>query len=80
MYFSSALAAGLLAVRASAFLIPPQISEAAIEAKTELISILAGVPRSVELDCPGCPFAGVETVAWQEDVENKIVCQLSLPH
>ena len=73
MYLSSALVAGLLAARASAFLIPPRISEAAFEVKKGLISVLADLPRSVELDCPGCPFAGVETAAWQDNVENRIV-------
>lgn len=53
MLFNSLLAAGALAVHSSAFLIPLEVSrEAGITPAKELKH------QVLELDCPGCPFAG----------------------
>ena len=78
MHYSSALVAGLLAARATAFFVPPHVSEAVAEVGKGLASVLAGVPQSVELDCPGCSFADVKTASWQDGIQNKIVSK-SLP-
>lgn len=81
MYLPPALAAlSVLAVRASAFLIPPTPNDVAVtvmpaEAHDKTTSILAGLPHVVALNCPDCPFEG------REGVENKIVStQYSVYH
>lgn len=73
MYLSSALLASALALRASAFLVPLEVSKAAEQAKSELAALLGKIGHTVDLDCPGCPFFGVEDNSeLQYDVENKI--------
>ena len=73
MYLPPALVAlALLTLRASAFLIPPTAHDvhAAVlpeQEKDRTVSILAGLPQTIALDCPGCPFDG------QDNVDNKIV-------
>lgn len=71
MYLSSALvAASAFALHTSAFLLPLEVSKAAEQARYPLTS----GPNRLELDCPGCPFFGIEdTAEVQPDVENKIV-------
>lgn len=74
MYLSSALVASAFALHASAFLVPLEISEAAEKAKSDLASFFAATPNTLQLDCPGCPFFGIEDTAQvQPNVENKIV-------
>jgi hypothetical protein len=78
MHIAPALVAGCLALEASAFLVPLEVSEAAQQAKSELASLLANTGRTFDLDCPGCPYFGVEdTEHPDEDVENKIVSTCS---
>ena len=74
MHFIPALAASALVLRASAFLVPLEISRAAEQAKPELASLLASAGHSVDLDCPGCPWFGAEDSARPDsEVETKIV-------
>ncbi len=74
MYITPALVAGCLVLKASAFLVPLEVSKAAEQAKTELASLLATTGHTVDLDCPGCPYFGNEEVDVQgDDIENKIV-------
>jgi hypothetical protein len=75
MHLRSALVAGILALQASAFLVPLEISKAAKQAKGKIESIWSQSAHSVELDCPNCPLlaspgTGVE---WDEDDENRLV-------
>jgi hypothetical protein len=75
MHLRSALAAGILALQASAFLVPLEISKAAEHANGQIESIWSQSAHSVELDCPNCPLlaspgTGVE---WDEDDENRLV-------
>ena len=77
MYITPALVAGCLALEASAFLVPLEVSNAAEQAKSELASLLAATGRTVDLDCPGCPYFGSEEADDQHDVENKIVSTCS---
>lgn len=74
MRFAPALVASALALEASAFLVPIEISRAAEQAKSELAALLATTGHTVDLDCPGCPYfgAGDQTVPVS-DVESKIV-------
>ncbi|KIW68147.1 hypothetical protein PV04_04113 [Phialophora macrospora] len=73
MHIAPALVAGCLALEASAFLVPLEVSEAAQHAKSELASLLATTGHTVDLDCPGCPYFGVEdTEHPDDDVENQI--------
>jgi hypothetical protein len=72
--YLSALAASAFALHASAFLVPLEISNAAEQAKSDLSSFFAPAPNTLQLDCPGCPFFGIEDTAQvQPNVENKIV-------
>jgi hypothetical protein len=76
MYIKSALVAGCcLALETSAFLVPLEVSNAVEQAKTELASLLATGGHTVDLDCPGCPYLGVDDVAedYDEEIGTKIV-------
>jgi hypothetical protein len=75
MHIRSALVAGILALQASAFLVPLEISKAAKQAKGQIESIWSQSTHSVELDCPNCPLlASPDTgVEWDEDDENRLV-------
>ena len=79
MYLPSALATlPVLALRASAFLIPPTPDNLDVTVVPEqenggVKSIIAGLPQTVALGCPDCPFEG------REGVENKIVSPIHLP-
>lgn len=78
MHITPALVASCLALEASAFLVPLEISKAAEQAKSELASFLATTGHTVDLDCPGCPYFGIEDADEpQEDIENKIVSTCS---
>ncbi|KAJ9604785.1 hypothetical protein H2200_010900 [Cladophialophora chaetospira] len=73
MYITPALVAGCLALQASAFLVPLEVSEAAEQAKSELATLLATTGHTVDLDCPGCPYYGNEDGdEASKDIENKI--------
>ncbi|EXJ93553.1 hypothetical protein A1O1_01945 [Capronia coronata CBS 617.96] len=79
MHLTSALLVGAWALEASAFLVPLEISKAAQQAKSELAALLAKPAHAVDLDCPGCPFFGVDdTTALQYDVENRIHLELEV--
>ena len=73
MYLPPALAVlPLLALRVSAFLIPPTANNVAVTVMPEQeearrTNVLAGLPHVVALNCPDCLFEG------QEGVEDKIV-------
>ncbi|KAK4936334.1 hypothetical protein LTR10_022762 [Elasticomyces elasticus] len=74
MHLAHALVASAFALRASAFLIPLEISKAAEQATADLARLFSN-PNVVDigLDCPGCPFFGAEDQTQpQFDVENKI--------
>lgn len=75
MHISSALVAGTLALQASAFLIPLEISKAVEEAKGQIHTLWRQTIETVELDCPNCPFFAPEgtSSAWDEEDENKLV-------
>jgi hypothetical protein len=75
MHISSALVAGTLALQASAFLIPLEISKAVEEAKGQVETLWRQTTETVELDCPNCPFFAPEgtSSAWDEEDENKLV-------
>ena len=79
MYLPPALAALLvLALRASAFLIPPTPDNVDVTVMPEQEdgggkSTIAGLPQLISLGCPDCPFEG------REGVENKIVSPIPLP-
>lgn len=77
MHLPSALvAASAFALHTAAFLIPLEVSNAVDQAKSLLIT----GPNTFELDCPACPFFGIENTAEvQHDVKNKIVSMLHLP-
>lgn len=78
MHITPALVASCLALEASAFLVPLEVSKAAEQAKSELASLLATTGHTVDLECPGCPYFGIEvTDEPQGDVENKIVSTCS---
>ncbi len=71
MLFKSFLATGVLAWQTSAFLVPLEVSQAAKDPALK--------HQVVELDCPGCPFAGANgdgSVWTQNDTPISIVCPL----
>lgn len=70
-----ALVAATLASQAAAFLIPPQIHDAAGAAEGQWDRLISHVAYTYELECPGCPFAGADEndPVWEQDVENKLV-------
>jgi hypothetical protein len=75
MHISSALVAGTLALRASAFLVPLEIAKVVEEAKGQIESLMSQSTQTIELDCPNCPFFAPNGVSsgWDEDDENKLV-------
>ena len=75
MLSTLALVAATLAAQASAFLIPPQLHDAAVAAEATWEGLLSHVEYTKELECPECPFAGTEEhdPVWEQDVENTIV-------
>jgi len=79
MHFPLALVASALVLQASAFVVPPGISNAAISAKGKLEGLLTAQAYSYDLDCPGCPFPAVDDgdTFQGEDVENQIVRKMT---
>ena len=75
MYLKSALVAGTLAFQASAFLVPLEVSKAALEAKVQIESIWSQSTQTVELDCPHCPLFSPEVTSstWDDDDKNRLV-------
>ena len=74
MHIAPALVASALALKASAFLVPLEVSKAAEQAKSELASLLASRGHTVDLDCPGCPWFGAEDSTHPDsEIETKIV-------
>ena len=84
MHLTSALVAGALACHASAFLVPLEVSKAAEQPQaSDPNPLIVDASYIVDLECPGCPFFGIEdTTQVQSDVENKIVstCLDSISH
>lgn len=75
MHLRSPVLASVLALKASAFLVPFEVTKTGEDIRNEIASaFFAKTGRTVDLDCPGCPFFGVEdTSELQYGVENKIV-------
>lgn len=75
MHLSSALVAGTFALTSSAFLIPPEVPKVNTDDIAALWAAALGGNYQLELECPGCPFAGVEAEdgRWEQGVENKLV-------
>ena len=74
MILRSLLAAGALALNASAFLIPLEISDQVEKAKTELATLLPYKAQTVQLACPNCIFPGPEDGSdFSTDDETSIV-------
>lgn len=75
---TSFLAAGVLALQTSAFLIPLEVSQDAGIAQADT----ALKHRTVELDCPACPFAGAggDGSIWtEENGRTTVVCCETTP-
>ncbi|EHY55275.1 hypothetical protein HRR83_009077 [Exophiala dermatitidis] len=74
MHLRSPVLASVLALKASAFLVPFEVTKTGEDIRNEIASaFFAKTGRTVDLDCPGCPFFGVEdTSELQYGVENKI--------
>lgn len=85
MHLTAALAAGLVALNtASAFLIPPKASlpnlhDAEEEARSEIAHLFGLETKwQIELDCPSCPWGGVEEVdgtqvQWSRHFKTSLV-------
>ena len=76
MHLKFALGAASIALHTtSAFLVPPQIHDAAVAAEARIEGLLSNIEFVEELDCPGCPYAGTKdgSDAWEYGIENKIV-------
>ena len=76
MHLRFALVASAIALHTTtAFLIPPQIHDAAVAAEARIEGLLSSIEFVEELDCPGCPYAGTKdgSDAWEYGIENKIV-------
>ena len=75
MILRSFLAAGVLALHASAFLVPLEIANEVESAKAQLESLWTNKANTIELSCPGCAFAGPETqgIEYSDKDENIIV-------
>lgn len=91
---TAALVAGFVAT-STAFLLPPNLDEIKEEIKDArfrgpkhfkdlMHSLLEEKTTTVDLDCPGCPYAaarseergsgpGFQGIIWEHDVENVIV-------
>ncbi|KIW18178.1 hypothetical protein PV08_02466 [Exophiala spinifera] len=81
MHLAPALAAGALALRASAFLLPLEVTAAAerpaFEVKPPPEVLMVG--GSIDLDCPGCPFVDPKTPSVvQLGVESKIQLEFTI--
>ena len=77
MHLKSALVAASIAIcTTTAFLIPPQIHDAAVAAEARIEGLLSSIEFVEELECPSCPYAGTKdnSDAWEHGIENKIVC------
>src|SRR2546423_6364090 len=75
MILRSAVLAGILAVQASAFLVPLEVAKEVEAVKAQLQSLWPERAHTVELSCPGCRFAGPlqDGLEYTESDENTIV-------
>jgi hypothetical protein len=75
MILRSALAAGVLALQASAFLVPLEVTKEVEAAKARLESLWWNQAHTVELSCPGCTFPGPQQdgIEYSSTDENTIV-------
>jgi len=83
MHLSSALAASVLALQASAFLIPLEVSkaaEAAEAAKGQIESLWMAKAQRVALACSQCPFYLDEQQLLEQRVDSTIVRHLPSGH
>lgn len=81
MILRSALVAGVLALRASAFLVPLEVAKEVEAAKAQLGSPWSSKAQTVELACRGCAFPGPQQkgIAYSENDENTIVSRMACP-
>lgn len=79
MILRSALAAGVLALQASAFLVPVEVVKEVEAAKARLESLWLHQAFTVELACPGCAFHGPpqDGVEYSGADENTIVSRFN---
>lgn len=89
MRFSIAALVAGFAATSSAFLLPPHVGDLKDEFKDtrfrgppkhfkDLIhSLLEEKTTTVDLECPGCPYAASQSedgaIVWEQDVENVLV-------
>ncbi len=68
-------AASILALQASSFLIPLEISNEVETAKAQLESLWTNKANTIDLSCPGCTFLGPEKegLEYNDKDENTIV-------
>jgi hypothetical protein len=76
MILRSTIVAGVLALQASAFLVPLEVAKGVEVAKAQLESLWSDNAHTVELSCPGCTFPGPQQdgIGYSETDENTIVC------
>jgi len=74
MILRSVLAAGVLALQASAFLVPLEIANEVESAKAQLESLWSTQASTIELSCPGCTFPGPQQdgLEFSDNDENSI--------
>lgn len=75
MILRSTIAAALLALQASAFLVPLEVAEEVEAAKAQLEALWTNKAHTVELSCPGCTFPGPvqDGLEYATSDENTIV-------
>jgi hypothetical protein len=75
MILRSALVAGVMALQASAFLVPLDVVKEVEAAKGRLQSLWLNRALTVELACPACPFYGLQQdgVAYSGTDDSTIV-------
>jgi hypothetical protein len=78
MILRSALVAGVLALQASAFLVPLEVVKEVEAAKAQLESLWVNKAITVELACPGCTFYGPQQdgIEYSGNDENTIVSRI----
>lgn len=78
MILRSALVAGVLALQASAFLVPLEVVKEVEAAKAQLESLWVNKAITVELACPGCTFYGPQQdgIEYSGTDENTIVSRI----
>lgn len=75
MILRSALFAGVLALQASAFLVPLEVAKEVEAAKAQVESLWSNNAHTIDLSCPGCTFPGPQQdgIEYSETDESTIV-------